>query len=239
MKVIHSFVLTDPAAAVRRSPATDQTWRLRCGGGGWRDIPGGICRDMERRSGRRCGDDVRGHDVPLAAKALADSNHARGVRARHPLRRMSWVSGVRAPSADVATSQEVWNSPKVSPHAWPESCGSSRETRRRWGYSILRYSDFRADRRARVDRACVASPARRRARARDVAARCDELRPIVPLGHVHPRGTQTDGVEASHRATTSQSRPARVSKSHRGPSGRARDLRRAAQSLVRTGVAES
>ena len=54
--------------------------------------------------------------MPLAAEALAHSDHPRGIRACDPLRRMSWVSGVRNAGASpigciestALALQEVW-----------------------------------------------------------------------------------------------------------------------------------
>src|SRR5271170_1394530 len=108
MRVIHKKLWIGRGVIARFNSATDQMSTVRCGGGGWRDTQGGICRDLERRPGRDCGEHVRRHHVPLAAQAVENPDHARGIRTRHPLRRMSWVFGVRETAARGAVAREVF-----------------------------------------------------------------------------------------------------------------------------------
>ena len=228
MTLIHKFVLTDPAAAARRMPRLHERPVVGGGGGGWRGIRASIRRDMERRAWRGGRNHVGTYDVPVAAIALANPLLAGGIRGRRPVRRMPWVPGAAALEVSGALAQQVskWrcrfcgeeNEDKYS-YCW--SCGQYR-------YQSLRRADLRAARRSCRDRASAASPARARARAWDVAARFDQLCTAQSGASVTQRSPEGHRCEVSNRATTSQSRPARMAPAHRGAVGRTRDLRRAA-----------
>jgi len=234
---VHRKLLIGQGGGARPWAAPDQSCALRCGGGDGGGIRARIRGDVEKRAGRGCRHDVRGNYVPLPGEALAAPIQWGRIRGRDPLPRMSRVSRIRSAPHGRSTTSEVWSSPKVHCTGTALKSASRRITPGRRGYSILRRSHLGAAGGARLDRPQTSSTSRTRARAWDVAARCEQLCPVSTRGYAPPRAAKTDRVEASHRATTSQSRAARMARADGRNNRRSRDLRRAKKSLVRAGVA--
>lgn len=237
--LIHKFVWTGSGDRGGRSPAAVKPSLAGGGGGGWSDTRECIRGNLAERERRRGGDHVGQDDVPVAAAAVANQVPSGRVRGGSALPRMPRVSGIAAPPPRGASQQKVrcaLSSTRIRA-AFNQEGRCRFESRR--ALNTLRRAHLGADRAARGDRARDASAARPRSRAWDVAARCGKLR-LAESGQSLPRDHPSlTRLEAPHRATTSQSRPARIPRADRRPIGRSRDLRRAAQSVLREGTAAS
>ena len=237
MNLIHRKFLIPPLPETVPSPAIALGSPAEDGGGGGRGIRARIRGDVEKPAVRGGGDDLRRHDVPVAGQALANPFSRGRVRRCDPLPRMSRVRGVRPAPHGRSTKFEVlpwkckWCGEKnPDQNVWCGFCG-------RYRYSYVRRADLGAAGSARLDLSQTASPARPRARAWDVAARCVQLRFTRANGRGSGGRAACSRAEASHRATTSQSRAARMARADVRINRCSRDLRRAAKSMVRAGVA--
>ena len=234
---IHTKLLITSRHHGVASPAIALGSPVRCGGGSGGGIRARIRGDVENGAGRDRRHYVRRNDVPMADQTLANQVLGGRIRGRDPLPRMSRMSGVRS-------------APHGRPIAREVQCGLSstsragRYPRRRCRIApcsplqtTLRRAHLGAARSARLDLSQTSSQARARARAWDVAARCGKLGDNQQIAGPPPSAAEKARPEAPHRATTPQSRAARMARADSRTYRCARDLRRAAKSMVRAGVA--
>lgn len=261
MKVIHQIVWISAGDGVRSPRGIDQEFAARCGGGGWSDTQGRICRDLEKRAGRGCRHDVRRHDVPMADHALADQVPSRRIRGSYSVRRMPWVSGIlSAPSRGALPKQvrgtwycKACGARNSEPNEICWNCDAARPAEGQTGRhsptfrpggeesatSAVRGADLRAGGASCAVLAPIPSPAATRTRAGLRAMRVEEFLSTRARSPANRASTRRDRASLQDSSDSALSRCARMARAHRGVDRRARDLRRAAKSMVRAGVAAS